>query len=73
MYTGQSTRGYCKLTPCIRDRFISSTCLDGIRYDFTENITEKLAHAHAVDTGPFSPCREGPGDEATDYYKAIPN
>ena len=52
----------------VRDPFISSTCLDGIRYDFTENVTEKLAHAHAVDTRPFSPCREGPGDEANSTH-----
>ena len=47
------------------DLFILSTYLDGIRYDFTENATEKLAHVHAVNTRSFSLCREGPGDEAT--------
>ena len=25
----------------------------------------RLTHAHTVDTGPFLPRREGPGDEAT--------
>ena len=45
-------------------RLFLSTCLGCIRCDFTENVTEKLAHAQAVDTRPFLPRREGPGDEA---------